>query len=53
MSGPARLDDELEPDLAYLEYAGGGEMVDNQEDVQAFIDTFDDVSRNSKTPALC
>jgi hypothetical protein len=49
MSGPVILlgfDDELDPDLAYLEYAGGGETVDNQRDVQAFLDTFEDASRN-------
>jgi transcriptional regulator with XRE-family HTH domain len=48
MSGPViklRFKDPEEPGVAYCEYAGGGETVENEVDGQAFDDTFEDVSR--------
>ncbi|MFD9894109.1 DUF5753 domain-containing protein [Amycolatopsis sp. NPDC059027] len=46
MSGPMIvLSFEDDPDLAYLEYAAGGETVENAKDVQAFVETFEEVRR--------
>jgi len=49
MSGPVIIlsfADDADPDLAYLEYAAGAETVENVRDVQAFVDTFENVSRH-------
>lgn len=46
MSGPVIiLSFQDDPDLAYLEYAAGGETVENARDVQAFVETFEEVRR--------
>jgi hypothetical protein len=48
MSGPVTIlsfEDEADPGLAYLEYAAGGETVENTKDVQAFVETFEDIRR--------
>ncbi|GAB3489510.1 helix-turn-helix domain-containing protein [Amycolatopsis cihanbeyliensis] len=36
--------DEQDPDAVYLEYPGGGEWVENEEDVQKFVASFRDVA---------
>ncbi|OZM71454.1 hypothetical protein CFN78_20110 [Amycolatopsis antarctica] len=54
MSGPVTIlsfPDGADPDLAYLEYAAGGETVENVRDVQAFVDTFEDASRHAALSA--
>jgi hypothetical protein len=50
MSGPVTIlsfDEEAGLGLAYLEYAAGGETVENPQDVQAFVDTFEDIRRKA------
>ncbi|WP_410655211.1 DUF5753 domain-containing protein [Amycolatopsis sp. lyj-112] len=42
--------DDDDPDLAYLEHAGGGVTVENEVDVQALKDTFQAVGRNTALP---
>lgn len=49
MSGSAIIlgfDDDEDPGSVYLEYAAGGESVENPDDVAAFITTFEHVSQN-------
>ena len=49
MSGPAIILDFEDPEdspAVYLEYAAGGEILDTEEDVAAFVRTFERVSRN-------
>jgi hypothetical protein len=53
MSGPVIVlgfEDESDPALAYLEYAAGGETVENPKDVQAFVETFDDIRKVALSP---
>ena len=50
MSGPVivlSFGGEADPGLAYLEYAAGGETVENAKDVQAFVETFEDLRRKA------
>jgi len=47
MSGPFTIlgfDDPEDPDVVYLEYPGGGQWVDNKEDVRKFVQSFKDIS---------
>ncbi|WP_240542984.1 helix-turn-helix domain-containing protein [Solihabitans fulvus] len=53
MSGPVILlgfEDPEDQDLVYLEHAAGGESLEDEEDVAAFSDTFDQVSRDVALP---
>ncbi|UVS82568.1 helix-turn-helix transcriptional regulator [Actinokineospora sp. UTMC 2448] len=53
MSGPVMIFgfDDDDPDSVYLEYPGGGEWVDNAEDVAKFAAMFDDVSAQALSAA--
>jgi hypothetical protein len=47
MSGPFTIlgfDDPEDPDVVYLEYPGGGQWVDNKDDVRKFVQSFKDIS---------
>lgn len=49
MSGPSTIldfEDAEDPSTVYVEYAAGGEIVDTEDDVKAFVATFDRVSRD-------
>lgn len=47
MSGPFTIlsfDDPDDPDAVYIEYAGGGQWVDDRHDVRKFLQSFKDIS---------
>jgi hypothetical protein len=52
MSGPVTIlgfDDPQDPDSVYLEYPGGGQWIDDRDDVRKFLLSFEDVSAQASS----